>query len=519
MKFTKHLIALSLGVVAASSLAGCGNKKANSSNSSSDVSSSSSAKDKTTVTFWNNYPVDTDGRGTANDSNYKAYWYMVDMIAEFEKNNPSIHIETKGYGSYASIADDVNKGLKEGKTPSMAITYGTYAYNWEKYLVDVTDKGLAMENDSDIISSYMDVEKQQYGGSKYYTLPFGKSTETLMTNHEVFAAVGSEAAGIEIEKGYPAPKAISTKKAYSHPDTFSEMMDLARQMKTDYPEIFATQKNSAGYFTACPLIYEESENLFFTVMESAGIPYVAAVDSAKDGVLFNNNKAKEAVCQLKKWNNEGLICVADNLYLTDEVKNSHAYPSDVFGAGKCFMVIATTRGSKWMAQDGYTVDYNKLPKWDANSTVKAISQGGSICFFQKSNKAEQEAALAFYDFLNKAENLAKLSVATDYCPIRSSSYEAEEIKANVEAAKTGVTASSSKDDKVKALAGQVLNLNAEYAKSNETFMSPVNKYSASMRSEIETLITNVFSETATTDEEIKTLVENEFTKAYQNSVK
>ena len=514
MKFTKHLIALSLGVVAASALAGCGNKKTNSSKSSSDASSS-----ETTVTFWNNYTEDPDGRGTANDSDYKAYWYMVDMIAEFEKKNPTIHIETHAYDKYSTIANEVNKVLEGGKTPSMALTYGTFAYNWEKYLVDVTDKGLAMEKDSDIISSYMDVEKQQYGGSKYYTLPFGKATEALMLNHEVFNAVGSEAAGVKQKDGYPAPSAISTKKAYSHPETFYDMMQLAAQMKTDYPEIFATQKDGAGYFTACPLIYENGDDLFFTVMESAGIPYVAAVDSAKDGVLFNNDKAKEAVCQLKKWNNEGLICVAENLYLKDEVKNVHVYPSDVFSAGKCFMVIATTRGSNWMAQDGFTVDYTKLPKWDANSTVKATSMGGSICFFQKSNKAEQEAAIAFYDFLNETENLAKLSVATDFCPIRSSSYKTEEVKANIEAAKTGVTASSSVDEKVKALAGQVLNLNAEYAKSNETFMSPVNKYSASMRTAIDSMMINVFNKSATTDEEIKTLVDDEFQKAYQNSVK
>ncbi len=510
MKFTKNVTTLALGLIAASSLAGCGAEKTD----------SSSNEEKVTISFWNNYSEDPTGRGTDDDASYKAYWHMVDMIAEFEKQNPNITVQTKAYKNYGAIATDVDAGLKSGNTPSMAVTYGTYAYNWEKYLVDVTAKGEAMEKDSDILSDYMKAEKQQYGGSKYYTLPFGKSTEALMLNHEVFAATGASAAGVAQENGYPAPTAIESKKEYSHPETFSDMMDLARKMKEDYPEVFATQKNDAGYFTACPLIYETAENLFITVMESAGIPYMAASDNASTGVLFNSEKAKEAIVQLKKWNNEGLICVSDNLYFTDESKGYHAYPSSVFADGKCFMIIATTRGSAWMVGDGYTVDYTKLPKWDEESTIKTTSQGGSICFFQKSNKAEQDAAIAFYDFLNEKDNLAKLSVATDYCPIRSSAYETEDIKANVEAYKAGVSATSSKDEKTKAYAGNVLDLNQSYAKSSESFMSPVNKYSSNFRTAAKNLIVNVFNDKeATTDEAIKTLVDNEFDKAYTATVK
>ncbi len=516
MKFTKHVTPWALGLIAAASLASCGGTT----NNDSSAKDSSAEAEKVTITFWNNYSEDPTGRGTDDDDSYKAYWHMVDMIAEFEKENPNIKVETKAYKNYSAIATDVDAALKSGNTPSMAVTYGTYAYNWEKYLVNVTDKGEAMEKDSDILSDYMKAEKQQYGGSKYYTLPFGKSTEALMVNREVFNAVGATAAGVAQENGYPAPVAASTKTAYSHPETFSDMMVLARQMKTDYPDVFATQKNEDGYFTACPIIYETAENLFCTVMESAGISYMAASDSASTGVLFNNDKAKEAIVQLKKWNNEGLICVSDNLYFTDEAKGYHAYPSSVFADGKCFMIIATTRGSAWMVGDGYTVDYTKLPKWDASSTVKTTSQGGSICFFQKSNRAEQDAAIAFYDFLNEKENLAKLSVATDYCPIRSSAYETDDIKANVQAYKTGVSASSSKADKTKAYAGNVLDLNESYAKSGESFMSPVNKYSSNFRTAAKNLIINVFKDTAaTTDEAIKTLVESEFTKAYTATVK
>lgn len=502
MKFTKHVTTLALGLIAAASLAGCG------------------SSDKVTVTFWNNYTKDPTGRGTDDDDSYKAYWHMVDMIAEFEAKNPNIKVETKDYKNYSAIATDVNAAIQDGTTPSMAVTYGTYAYNWERYLVDVTAKGEAMEKDSDILSDYMKAEKQQYGGSKYYTLPFGKSTEALMVNREVFDAVGANAAGLAQTGGYPAPTSIATKAKYSHPETFSDMMALARQMKTDYPDVYGNQKNSSGYFTACPIIYETAENLFCTIMESAGIPYIAASDSASEGVLFNNDQAKAAVVQLKKWNNEGLICVADNLYFTDESKGYHAYPSSVFADGKCFMIIATTRGSAWMVGDGYTVDYTKLPKWDANSTVKTTSQGGSICFFQKSNKAEQDAALSFYDFLNEKENLAKLSVATDYCPIRSSAYETADIKANVDAYATGVSASATKAEKTKAYAGNVLSLNASYAKSGESFMSPVNKYSSNFRTAAKNLIVNVFKDAeAQSEEAIKTLVDEEFAKAYTATVK
>ncbi len=515
MKFIKCASALSLGLIAAAALTGCGGNENPTTSSLPSYDGS-----EVTIEFWNNYAEDPTPEDSSDDYNYEAYHYMKTMIEDFNKQYPNITVKTKAYKNYAAIATDVEKGLKDGNTPDLAITYGTYAYNWEEYLVDVTAKGKAMEEDSDFIKSYLDVEKQQYGGKAYYTLPFGKSTESLMVNHEVFAAVGSTAAGVAVENGYPAPVAETSKKAYAHPSTFAEMMDLARTMKTDYPEIFATQKNDAGYFTAVPLIYETAENLFFTVMESAGIPYVAAVDSAKDGVLFNNDKAKEAVVQLKKWNNEGLIALGDNLYFTDEAKGYHAYPSSLFADGKCFMIIATTRGSAWMAGDGYTVDYTKLPAWDTSSTVKSTSQGGSMCFFQKANKQQEAASLLFYDFINTAENFAKLSVSTDYCPIRKSSYDTDLIKANVEAAKAGVNASSSVAEKRKALGGQVLSLNSDYAENDQLFMSPVNKYSSNLRVAIKGLLVNVFSNAeAKTDDEIKTLVDSEFTKAYEAAVK
>lgn len=515
MKFIKCASALSLGVIAAAALTGCGSNGGSSTSALPTYDGS-----EVTIEFWNNYAEDPTPDDTSDDYNYEAYHYMKTMIADFNKQYPNITVNTKAYKNYPAIATDVEKGLKDGNTPDLAITYGTYAYNWTEYLLDVTEKGQSMEGDSDFIKSYLDVEKQQYGGKAYYTLPFGKSTESLMINHEVFNAVGSTAAGIAVENGYPAPTAGTSKKAYAHPSTFAEMMDLARTMKADYPEIFENQKDDKGYFTAVPLIYETSENLFFTVMESAGIPYVAAVDSAKDGVLFNNDKAKAAVAQLKKWNNEGLIALGSNLYFTDESKGYHAYPSSLFAEGKCFMIIATTRGSAWMAGDGYTVDYTKLPAWDSSSTVKATSQGGSMCFFQKANKQQEAASLLFYDFINTADNFAKLSVSTDYCPIRKSSYETDLIKANVDAAKAGVTASSSVADKRKALNGQVLSLNSAYAENDELFMSPVNKYSSNLRSAVQGLLNNVFSDSsAKTDEEIAALVDSEFTKAYNATIK
>ena len=514
MKFTKHASALALAFVAASALASCGGHDGPSHSDLPEYDGSS----EVTISFWNNYAEDPTPNDPSDDSNYRAYYYMKDMIAAFNAKYPNIHVETRAFRNYAAISTTIDQGIRDGNTPNLAITYGTYAYNWQEYLVDVTKKGEAMEKDPDINKNYLDAEKQQYGGKAYYTLPFGKSTESLMVNKDVFAATAGQKAGEEAGN-YPAPVAGSTKQAYAHPETFADMMDIARKMKNDYPEVFATQTNDNGYFTAVPLIYETPENLFFTVMESAGIPYVASVDSASEGVLFNNADAKKAVVQLKKWNNEGLLCVSNNLYFTDEAKGYHAYPSTLFAEGKCFMIIATTRGSAWMAGDGYAVDYTKLPKWNASSTVKATSQGGSMAFFRKSNKQEEAASLLFYDFINDRDNFAKLSIETDYCPIRKSSYETESLKASLDAAAAGITASSSKAEKRSAYNGQVLNLNASYAENNELFMSPVNKYSSKLRSAVSGLITNVFSDkTAKSDSEIEALVDSEFAKAYQATV-
>lgn len=73
-------------------------------------------------------------------------------------------------------------------------------------------------------------------------------------------------------------------------------------MKIDYPDLFSTEKqyNSDGLFYAVPFCYESSQNMFISFAEMMDIPYSSnSSNKVKDQILFNNDKAKEMVVQLK----------------------------------------------------------------------------------------------------------------------------------------------------------------------------------------------------------------------------
>ena len=520
MKLMKKSLILLLSTFA---LVGCGGK-----------GSESVEEHDVEVIWWNNYQVPEEGakeEEARKTNTYREYYYAKDLIAAFEAENPHIKITTVYQGSYSDIAKAVKAGIDTGNIPTIASTYqdnvATYVDAEVSY--DMSEFAKELEKDSDFNKNYLDIEKGCFSG-KYYSLPYSKSAETLVVNKTVFDKVGAGESGTTTTKEsdgktinvYTAPVAAESKTAYTIPQNMFEVAEVARKMKADYPKLFAEQRDDEGYFKAVPFCWDSTENMFITMMENSSAEYTdgsAATLGAK--IKWNTQAAKDVVIQLKKWNNEGLICTQNQLPIT--INSKHKYSSDMVVAGKIFMSVTSTSGARYFATDGgFQAQLNHNVNWAARTKAddaKVISQGPSLTFFRNKDTAVNEAAFKFYKFLTNTENSAKLAVNTAYFPLRASSYQTEAVK-NLTSAVNTATAESKYSAKNSDYTGQALKLNETYASKNNYYMSDAFVGSADIRTAVGNLLNDVFNDqNAKTDDEIATLVNTKFQEAFESVTK
>ncbi len=482
-----------------------------------------------TITWWNNYkvPADPNDESTRTGSTYREYWYAHDLIAKFSEDHPNIKVETSYKGSYSDIVTATSTALGTGDQPNIVSCYGdsvaVFRNASEGAVLNMTGYAQNLIEDADFNQNYLSIEKSMYG-DQFYSLPYSKSSETLVVNQSMFDKVGEGKAGTDTTKNdaavYTAPVAAASKKAYTVPENIYDLMDLARTMKADFPELFANQKDANGYFTAVPFCWDSAENMFISALQNSGIKYTDGTkENAVDRVLFKNDDAKKLMVQMKKWNNEGLFCTQSQLPLTDASKGYHQYSSNMVVAGSIAMCVSSTAGARYFATDsGFKASFYHPVSWNENGKAKdakVISQGPSLCFFDK-GKAANDASFIFYQYLTNAENSGNLAASTSYFPLRAKGYENKTIAAAVTAATTGTTAEAKYGEKNTTYTGNVLALNKTYTENNNYFLSPVFKESSATRTAVGKLVAEVFdNQTISTDAEIEAAVNTAFDNAYK----
>ncbi len=528
----KQALLLTLLASAAGILAGCSGDNTSSEESVEKITPVEPTE-KVTIKWWNNYQVPTgtaeEIEATKTSSTYKEYWFATELIDAFEQAHPNIDVEMSYKGSYSEIVTATSTALGTGDQPNFVSCYGdsvaVFRDASEDAVLDMTGYAQNLIEDADFNQNYLFIEKGMYG-KKFYSLPYSKSGETLVVNQSMFDKVGEGKAGTDTTKTtdgktvavYTAPVAVASKKAYDMPENIYDLMDLARTIKTDFPTTFANQRDSDGYFTAVPFCWDSAENMFISALKNSGIDYTDGTkDTAAARVLFNNQKAKDLMIQIKKWNNEGLFCTQSQLPITNAAKQYHQYSSNMVVAGSIAMCVSSTAGARYFATDGgFKASFNHPVSWAKDGKANdayVISQGPSLCFFDK-GKAANDASFIFYQYLTKAENTGALAAATSYFPLREKGYENTTISSAISAYST-VTAEKKYSEKTTAYTGGVLSLNKTYTANGNYFLSPVFSESSATRTAVGKLVAEVLdNQTATTDEAIKAAVDTAFTNAY-----
>ena len=399
-----------------------------------------------------------------------------DYIKEFNALYPNIHVVWTQVGSYDDVRDQVSTEIVVGSQPNLAYCYPDHValYNLagavatldnlinstiEVKRADGTTEilGLTPEQKADFIEGYYN-EGKQFGDGLMYTMPLSKSTEVLYYNKTFF-----EKNGIQV------------------PTTWEEMEKVCAQIKAIDPN-------------SIPLGYDSESNWFITMCEQYKSPYTSATEPH---YLFNDPRNVAFVKMFRDWYMKG--------YLTTQ-KLYGAYTSGLFTSTNgttSYMSIGSSAGATYQrpakGADGqypFEVGIATIPQVSA-SNKKVISQGPSLCIFNKTNPQEVVATWLFVKYLTTTvEFQAEFAMASGYVPVLKSVAQNEVYKEFIDSADGG--------DYVAALSAKVC-LEQESA----YYTSPAFNGSSTARDEVGALIAKCL--TLTDDKEI----EKAFEKAIQ----
>ena len=320
-------------------------------------------------------------------------------IEKFNELYPNITVQHEQAGSYDDVRDKIKTEITVGNQPNIAYCYPDHValYNLAKApvtldnLIADEELGLTEEQIADFIEGYYN-EGKAFGDDKMYTMPLSKSTEVLYYNKTFFE-----------------------KHNLKVPTTWEEMEETCKKIKELEPK-------------SIPLGYDSESNWFITMCEQYGSPYTSATG---DHFLFDNEKNHDFVKKFRDWYQKG--------YVTTE-QISGGYTSSLFTKadgeeGKSYMTIGSSAGASYQrpqkGSDGkypFEVGITGVPQVD-KANPKVISQGPSLCIFNKSNPQEVIASWLFVKFLTtNVDFQAEFSQTSGYMPVIKSVQKNENYK-------------------------------------------------------------------------------------------
>ncbi|MBO4795299.1 MAG: extracellular solute-binding protein, partial [Clostridia bacterium] len=244
----------------------------------------------------------------------------------------------------------------------------------------------------------------------------------------------------------------------------------------------AVEKNEDGTYAVngqnvmLPFIYKSTDNMLITVLRQKNAPY-----SESDGsIKIFNDATREVLDDIASH-------VEKNAFSTFKISG---YPGNYLNAGQCIFAIDSTAGATWMGSEAPLMDIHSekvvefeiavrtIPQYDTQNP-KMISQGPSLCLFNKKDPQEVLASWLFMQYLLTNETQIAYSGTEGYVPVTS--------RAQNDAAYTEYLNYSGEPDAdhywVKLAASKLLLENIE-----NTFVTPVFNGSASLRSAASQLV-------------------------------
>lgn len=421
------------------------------------------------ITFW-----------AKNDTNKTQTKIYEKAINDFEKLYPNIDVNIRLYTDYGKIYNDVITNISTDTTPNVCITYPDHIATYltgedtvvplddlfinDKYGLGGSELKYDGPGQNEIIPEFLSECKIS---SSHYAMPYMRSTEACYVNKDF------------VEKlGFELPKVLTW-------DFVWKVSEAAMEKNED-----GTFKLN-GQKVLIPFIYKSTDNMMIQMLRQQGAEYS---DAMGDILLFND------------VTRQNLKTIVDHTktgaFSTFKISG---YPANFLNAGQCIFAVDSTAGATWMGTnaplsdiaadkivDFETVVYpvpqvvseRKAPLGQGSGDEKfaMISQGPSLCIFNKKDPQEVLASWLFAQYMLTNEVQIAYAETEGYVPVTSKAQNSPEYQDYL--SRSGEDNSTYYDVKIEAT--KMLLDNQQY-----TFVTDVFSGSASLRDAAGQLIENV----------------------------
>lgn len=350
------------------------------------------------ITFW-----------AKNESNQVQADVYRKAVADFQALYPNIKINIRIYANYNDIYRDVITNLPTNTTPNVCITYPDHiaTYTQGQDVVVPLDAlftnekfgfgGSALRYDGpkqgEVVEKFLNECKVS---GQYYAMPYMRSTEVCYVNKTF------------VEKlGYELPEKLTW-------DFIYEVSEAAMQKDADGNFLVNGQK------TMLPFMYKSTDNMLIQMLKQRDAGY--STDSGHIEI-FNDttmNILRDVYDSAANWE-----------FYTFRT----GYPGNFLNAGQCIFAIDSTAGATWMGTDAPQMDIKdpvkfetvvmELPQYDLENPYM-ISQGPSVCVFNKADPQEVLAAWLFAQYLLTDEVQIAYSQTEGYVPVTTKAQQSEQ---------------------------------------------------------------------------------------------
>ena len=338
-----------------------------------------------------------------NDTNLTQVAIYEQAIADFEALYPNIKVNLRLYTDYGRIYNDVITNIATNTTPNVCITYPDHIATYmtgENVVVPLDDLfadpnygldggKLLFDGPSkeEIVPKFLE---ECAIGNNYYAIPYMRSTEACYINKTY------------VEKlGYTLPDVMTW-------DFIWEVSEAALAKGEDGNCLVNGQP------TMIPFIYKSTDNMMIQLLRQMNAGY----SNANGEVLLFNDEARSVLKTVAEH-------VKSGAFSTFKISS---YPANWLNAGQCIFAIDSTAGSTWMGSDAPLIDIDADKMVDFETAVliipqvdpahpQMISQGPSMCVFNKDDPQEVLASWIFVQYMLSNDVQIAYSNTEGYVPV------------------------------------------------------------------------------------------------------
>ena len=344
------------------------------------------------ITFW-----------AKNDTNKTQVDIYEAAIAGFEALYPNVTVNMRLYTDYGRIYNDVITNIATSTTPNVCVSYPDHiaTYLTGSNVVAPLDELMADENyglggalvkfdgpgQGEIVPQFLD---ECALNGRTYALPYMRSTEACYVNKTMVEALG-----------------------YQLPDTLTwdfvwEVAEAAAAK--DENGVFAVN----GQKVMIPFIYKSTDNMMIQMLRQKGAGY--STDTGE--ILIFGDETKEILLDIAEHVKKGA-------FSTFKISS---YPANFLNAGQCVFAVDSTAGATWMGSHAPLSDIPAdqfvefetavypVPQFDPEHP-QMISQGPSICLFNKQDSQEVLAGWLFMQYMLTNDVQIAYAQTEGYVPV------------------------------------------------------------------------------------------------------